>query len=290
MSVTKSVTAAALGISIDRKLLSINDIVTNIAPEFTGTSLDGCTIRHLIDMTAGTEFVEKYDLYSDPNADNPLLEYERQSGYRPLLAERTAIGVLKHFSTYPLARPHGEIFDYRSPLTNIVARIIEIVNGMPFQDVLSRDIWTSFGMEHPANISVDPLGFPNAEGGISCTIRDLARFGLAYLNDGILNSRRVLPESWIRDTRETDEEARGCYLKSLDAMSDWYAYHNGFWIKERDTQYAGCGIFGQYVWVHIPSRTVIARFSSYPEAYPPLLITETFQGFNAVTNFLNNHL
>ena len=63
MSVTKSVTAAALGISIDRKLLSINDIVTNIAPEFTGTSLDGCTIRHLIDMTAGTEFVEKYDLY-----------------------------------------------------------------------------------------------------------------------------------------------------------------------------------------------------------------------------------
>lgn len=295
MSVTKSVTAAALGISIGRGLLSINDLVTNIAPEFAGTSLEGCTIRHLIDMTAGTEFVENYDLYSDPEADNPLLEYERQSGFRPL-GERATVGVLKHFATYPLARPHGELFDYRSPLTNVVARVIEIVNGMSFQEVLSRDIWTSFGMEHPATISVDPLGFPIAEAGISCTVRDLARFGLAYLNDGMLNDRHVLPESWVRHTRETDDNARACYLKSLDTSTfanedgpDWYAYHNAFWVKERDAQFTGWGIFGQYIWVYRPSQTVIARFSTYPEATLPSLTSETLRGFNAVAHFLNNH-
>lgn len=294
MSVTKSVTAAALGISIGRSLLSINDLVVNIAPEFAGTSLDGCTIRHLIDMTAGTEFVENYDLYSDPGANNPLLEYERQSGFRPL-GEHAAIGVLKYFATYPLARPHGALFDYRSPLTNIVARVLEIVNGMSFQDILSRDIWTSFGMEHPATISVDPLGFPIAEAGISCTVRDLARFGLAYLNDGTINDRQVLPESWVRDTRETNDNARESYLKYLDAStsakddgSDWYAYHNAFWIKERDTQFTGWGIFGQFIWVHRPSQTVIARFSTYPEAKSPSLTSETLRGFNAVANFLNN--
>jgi len=271
MSVTKSVTAAALGISIGRGLLSIDDRVTDIAPEFAGTSLDGCSVRHLINMTAGTEFVENYDLYSDPDADNPLLEYERQSGFRPL-GDRPVVGVLKHFATYPLARAHGALFDYRSPLTNIVARIIEIVNDMPFHDVLSRDIWTSFGMEHPATISVDPLGFPIAEAGMSCTVRDLARFGLAYLNDGLLNSQQVLPESWIRDTRQTDDE-----------------YHNAFWVKKRDVEFTGWGIFGQFVWVHRPSRTVISRFSTYPEAASPSLTSETLSGFNAVADFLSSH-
>jgi hypothetical protein len=271
MSVTKSVTAAAVGIAVGRGLLSIDDLVVDIAPEFAGTSLDGCTVRHLIDMTAGTEFVENYDLYSDPEADNPLLEYERQSGFRPL-GNRPVVGVLKHFATYPLARPHGALFDYRSPLTNIVARIVEIVNGMSFQDVLSRDIWSTFGMEHSATISVDPLGFPIAEAGMSCTVRDLARFGLAYLNDGLLNNQRVLPESWVSDTRETDDE-----------------YHNAFWIKVPDTEFTGWGIFGQFVWVHRPSRTVIARFSTFPEAASPSLTAETFRGFNAVAHFLANH-
>ena len=271
MSVTKSVTAAALGIAIGRGLLSVNDLVTDIAPEFKGTSLNGCTVRHLIDMTAGTEFVENYDLYSDPEADNPLLEYERQSGFRPL-GNRPVVGVLKHFATYPLARPHGALFDYRSPLTNIVARIVEIVNGIPFQDVLSRDIWSSFGMEHPATISVDPLGFPIAEAGMSCTVRDLARFGVAYLNDGMLNDQHVLPESWVRDTRETDDE-----------------YHNAFWVKEPDTEFTGWGIFGQFVWVHRPSHTVIARFSTYPEAASPALTSEALRGFNAIAHFLDHH-
>lgn len=292
MSVTKSVTAAALGISIGRGLLSINDRVIDIAPEFAGASLDGCTVRHLIDMTAGTEFVENYDLYSDPDADNPLLEYERQSGFRPL-GNRSVVGVMKHFATYPLARPHGEIFDYRSPLTNIVARIIEIVNGMSFQEVLSRDVWTSFGMEHPANISVDPLGFPIAEAGMSCTVRDLARFGLAYLNNGSLNDRRVLPEPWVRETRETDDIARACYVNALEAelatnddSPQWHSYHNAFWVKEPGAEFTGWGIFGQFIWVHQPSETVIARFSSYPEASSPALTSEALRGFNAIANFL----
>ena len=142
MSVTKSMTAAALGVAIGRGLVSINDLVTTIAPEFVGTSLEGCTVRHLIDMTAGTDFVEDYDLYLEPDSDSVLIEYERQAGYRPL-GNSPAIGVLKHFATYANARPHGTLFDYRSPLTNIVARILEIVNGIPFNDVLSRDVWST---------------------------------------------------------------------------------------------------------------------------------------------------
>jgi len=41
MSVTKSFTSAALGIAIGRGLLSLSSLVTEIAPEFGGTSLEG---------------------------------------------------------------------------------------------------------------------------------------------------------------------------------------------------------------------------------------------------------
>ena len=295
MSVTKSFTAAALGVAIGRGLISTSSLVTDVAPEFSGTSLDGCTVRHLIDMTAGTEFVENYDLYREPDSNVPLIEYERQAGFRPL-GSSPPIGVLKHFSTYPLARPHGTVFDYRSPLTNVVARLLEIVNEIPFNEVLSRDIWTPFGMEHPAEISVDPFGFPIAEAGLCCTVRDLARFGLAYLNDGQLASRSVLPVDWVRDTRQGDDDARRCYTTYLDTLpntgvegDDWFMYHNAFWVKERDHQMSGLGIFGQYVWIDRPSRTVIARFSTYPTAAPSALSAETIRGFNAVAHALSAH-
>lgn len=295
MSVTKSVTGAALGIAIGRGLLSINDQVTAIAPEFVGTSLDQCTVRHLIDMTAGTDFVEDYDSYQDPESDRVYIEYERQSGFRPP-GKDPIIGCLKHFATYATARPHGAIFDYRSPLTNVVARIIEIVNGVPFGEVLSRDIWTPFGMEHAADITVDPLGFPIADGGMSCTIRDLARFGLAYLNDGLINGNAVLPDQWVRDTRNGDDQARDCYAKYLNTLStpdvegdDWSMYRNAFWVMEREQQFSGLGIFGQYIWIHRPSRTVIARFSTYPTAAPTDLSEETMRGFVAVAKALDTH-
>ena len=294
MSVTKSFTAAALGVAIGRGLVETSSLVTDIAPEFAGTSLEDCTVRHLIDMTAGTEFVENYDLYLEPDSDVPLIEYERQAGFRPL-GRSAAIGVLRHFSTYSLARPHGTVFDYRSPLTNIVARLLEIVNGIPFSEVLSRDVWTPFGMEHPAQISVDAFGFPIAEAGMCCTVRDLARFGLAYLNDGQLNGQSVLPADWVRDTRQGDDDARRCYTTYLETLpntgvegDDWWMYHNAFWVKERDRQLSGLGIFGQYVWIDHPSRTVIARFSTYPNAAPSALSAETIRGFTAVARALKS--
>ena len=48
-----------------------DDLVTDIAPEFIGTSLDGATVQHVIDMTAGTDFIEDYDVYTDVQAAGP---------------------------------------------------------------------------------------------------------------------------------------------------------------------------------------------------------------------------
>ncbi len=59
-------------------------------------------------------------------------------------------------------------------------------------------------------------------------------------------------------------------------------YRNAFWVLRRGEVYSGLGIFGQYCWIDRPSRTVIARFSSYPQALPEDLSAETLAGFGSV--------
>jgi len=281
MSVSKSITAGALGASIGRGLLAGGDRVCEVAPEFAGTSLDGATVQHVIDMTTGTGFVEDYDVYDDPNGDAPLIEYERHAGYRPLGA-RTPIGTLGHFRTYPKAFDHGTRFVYRSPLTNIVARMLEVVNGERFPDIVSRDLWGPLGEEHDADIMLDPLGHPVAEGGISCTLRDLARFGLAYLDEGVVDGMEVLPAAWVADTLHGTDAGQAAFQAGEKAELGWDQYRNAFWVFERDRVASGLGIFGQYCYVHRPSRTVIARFSTYPSAVPEELSAETIGAFAAV--------
>ena len=290
MSVSKSFCGAALGIAIERGLLAVDDLVCDLAPEFAGTSMEGATVRHVIDMTAGTEFIEDYDAYVAPTGEVPLIEYERQAGYRPL-GGRDPIGTLGHFRTYGLDRPHGAWWSYRSPLTNIAARLLEVVHDMRYPDIVSRDLWGPLGQEHDADIMLDPLGHPVVEGGMSCTTRDLARFGLAYLRDGHLDDRidgrQVVPQAWVDDTRIGDDEAIRAFhaqpeAAAADNASDWSMYRNAFWVIERGEVFSGLGIFGQYCWVHRPTQTVIARFSTYPTALPLDLSDETLRGFMAV--------
>lgn len=290
MSVSKSVCGATLGVAVGAGKLQMHDLVTDLAPEFIGTSLDGATVRHLIDMTAGTDFVEDYDSYVDADTPEgsqvPLIEYEHQSGYRPLGA-RVPLGTLGHFRTYGTAFDHGDRFQYRSPLTNIVARVLEVIDDVPYPEIVSRDVWGPIGAEHEADIMLDPLRHPVVEGGMSCTLRDLARFGLAYLDDGRIGGRQVLPVDWVRDTRDGDDDCVRAFDRQDGGNHDgWSMYRNAFWVLQRGEVFSGLGIFGQYCWVHRPTRTVIARFSTFPEAFPEDVSAEVLGAFTAVAEHL----
>ena len=282
MSVTKSFVGAMLGIQVGKGLVAVDDLVTDHAPEFAGTSLDGATLRHVIDMTAGTEFVEDYALYEDPDAINPLLEYERQASYRRL-GGREPIGMYAHFRTYPKAYEHGAWFDYRSVLTNIAARVVENVTGQRFVDALADELWTPLGMEFDADMMLDVVGDAVVDGGLSCAARDLARFGQAYLDGGA----GVIPAAWVHDTVHGDDEAMRCFRESptvtAEERKDWCMYRNAFWVLERDRVYAMAGIFGQHCWIDVPNRVVITRFSTYPTALPERTYYETLDAFRSIS-------
>lgn len=285
MSVTKSFVGAMLGIQVGKGLVAMDQLVTDLAPEFAGSSLDGANVRHLIDMTAGTEFVEDYALYEDPSASNPLIDYERQASYRRLGAAEP-LGMYGHFHTYPKSREHGTNFDYRSVLTNIVARIVENVTGQRFVDAMTEQLWVPLGMEHEADMMLDVVGDAVVDGGLSCSTRDLARFGLAYQRDG----QGVIPAAWVADTRDGDDEAVRNYAESPTMTNaeraGWSMYRNAFWVIERGTSYTGSGIYGQHCFIDHSTNVVVARFSTYPIAYPMEQWNETMRGIRALSGAL----
>jgi CubicO group peptidase (beta-lactamase class C family) len=286
MSVSKSFCGALLGIQVGKRLVSPDDLVVEVAPEWRETSLEGATIRHLIDMTAGTYCPEDYDVYTRPTEDHPLLRYERAAGYRWNLSTTPPIGILGHFRTLANDKDHGAGFEYRSVLTNIVARVIEEITDRPYPVVLGEELWSRLGPEEDAEIMLDPLGFPTTEGGMNCTVRDLARFGQAYLDGGLVEGDQVVPANWIDDTFDGDDRALTDYAASGAAdqpdTNDWVMYRNAFWCRRRGRAISGIGIFGQFCFVDRDRDLVVARFSTFPSASLPERWQECVRGFEAI--------
>ncbi|HEY40605.1 MAG TPA: serine hydrolase, partial [Dehalococcoidia bacterium] len=85
------------------------------------------------------------------------------------------------------------------------------------------------------------------------TARDFARFGLLYLNDGVWNGERILPEGW--------SEYVATPAPNQPEMPDGRGYGAQFWLfgpKQGlpEGVYAAAGARGQYAMV-IPSRNVV---------------------------------
>ena len=67
---------------------------------------------------------------------------------------------------------------------------MERAAGARLPELMSRELWQPMGAEFDAEITVDARGNAMADGGMSCTLRDLARFGQ-------LSGRRSADE-WFR--------------------------------------------------------------------------------------------
>ena len=260
-SVSKSFCAALAGVLIGRGLLTPADAVDGLAPELRGTSFEGATVQQLLDMRTGTYCPEDYEA---TDSEAPFRIYSLQAGYAPLDGLEP-IGILGHMRTLINARAHGGPFEYRSVITNVLARVLETVADTPYPELLARELWAPLGPEHDAEIMLDPFGFPPVEGGMCCTLRDLARLGEAYRRDGVVAERSVIPAEWVHDTAQGDDDALAAF-GGLEAPMEFPAvmYHNGWWTISRGDRFAGLGIHGQMLYVDRGRELTLARLASEP--------------------------
>lgn len=176
-SMAKSITNALIGILVRDVKLSLNDAAP--FPEWKTDNRANITINNLMQMSSGLRWEENYSKPSD--ATNMLFK-SKDAG---LFASRS-----------PYESEPGKIFEYSSGTSNMLAWIVRhAVGDSGYYSFASERLFKKTGM-HSMILEPDAGGTFVGSSYAFATARDWGRFGLLFLNDGMFNGERILPEGW----------------------------------------------------------------------------------------------
>jgi CubicO group peptidase (beta-lactamase class C family) len=248
-SATKAVVNALVGILVREKRLSVDQPAPVAAWRDRGDPRHAITIDHLLRMTSGLALgnsLEETRKGWDPSARMLLIERDKAS-----FAESVA-----------LASAPGSAWTYADGNTLILSRIIRDAVGGHAEDVLRfsrRELYDPLGMR-TVTFPFDATGTPIGSSAMLASARDWARFGLLYLNEGVVGGRRILPEGWVRYASTPTPGARVGYGAAwwTNAGSSEGTRRRRNWGMTPDSFFAS-GLLGQYVVVVPSERLVVVR-------------------------------
>lgn len=252
-SIAKSFVSTLVGMALlDGRIASLDDPISRYAPALEQTAYAGVPIEHVLQMSSGVDFDERYATKtSDINLFFAKL----------FVLGRRADDVI---ADYGRERPSGEVFHYVSLDTHVLGYMLRELYGRSLASLVEERIWKPLGMEHDALWNLDAV--EGDEIGFCClnaTLRDYAKLGRLYLNGGEWEGRRLLPEGFtVRATRPS--------APHLEAGASPYGYgKRGYqyqwWSPEApEGEYFAAGVWGQYVYVSEPDRLIVVRTSVDP--------------------------
>lgn len=283
MSVTKTVVGVLACVLADRGLLPPRAVVDDLIPELAESGFAGARVRDVLDMRTGVRFNETYH---DPDADVYLMEHA--VGWR---SPRDDVpGTLHAFlAGLPSDEDHGKRFRYRSSDTNVLGWLCEKVTGRPLAELISEIIWQPLGAEHDAHITIDSVGTAVADGGMSATLRDTARFGEMIRRNGVSAfGPQIAPEWFVSDTLLAAEDSRAAFAatNSPTGMPGGH-YRNQVWVPYPNRSVLlGLGIHGQMLYVNQRAGVTGVKLSTWPSAQNPVAFYDTLGAFEAMARVL----
>jgi len=127
-----------------------------------------------------------------------------------------------------LVREPGTTWNYENydSLVGVYALKTALGDRQTYLEYPRRALFDKIGMRNTV-VGMDRFGDYVLSSQIYTNARDLARFGLLYLNNGVWNGKRIVPESWIRfartaapSTREYDRQYGGQFWLAPDSRTD----------------------------------------------------------------------
>lgn len=237
-SMAKSIISILVGIAKDEgKIRSLDQPVSDFIPSFQNGEKAKITIKNLLTMSSGSDWVESY---SSP------LSITTEAYYGDDLK--------KLIDGLSAKSKPGQFYDYKSGDTQILSFVLQKATGMTVSKYASEKLWKNIGAERPAYWSLDKReGDEKAYCCFYSNARDFARIGKLYLNLGVWDSTQVVSAAYVK------ESLKPCLLKDKKDSSivDFYGYQ--WWLvpEYRGTSfYYARGIGGQNIIV-VPSKNAI---------------------------------
>jgi CubicO group peptidase (beta-lactamase class C family) len=234
-SLSKTFTGTALALQLGEGRLSLDDLVADRLPEAAGAAgFATMRVRHLASMATG---------------------HDREMLLDTL--ERDPSDVVGAFFQLPPPHPPGTAFAYNQPPVLALATLLQRLAGERLVDYLRPRLLDPLGIGdlrwHQYQPGTD-LGFS----GVYADLDAIARLGQLYLDDGVRDGRRLLPEGWVA------QAGRAQIANPDEPNPDWrQGYGFQLWMGQHG--YRGDGAFGQYMVVLPAQDTVVAFFSCTEE-------------------------
>ncbi len=190
-----------------------------------------------------------------------LSESEKQASIRCILQSRSGIYHPAVYETRSMAesRPirnskkNGTYWYYNNWDFNVLSTIVQQEMEADFLDLFAKRIAEPLGMEDyrefDGNYYADSAVSYHKAYGFKLSARDLARFGLLYLQHGVWQGQRILSEDWIKQSTTS--------YSNTNTVRGGYGYL--WWIPKianTHTGYAACGV-GTQVLLMIPDLELI---------------------------------
>lgn len=260
-SVSKTVTGLTAASVAADGLIDLDKTVADYVPELARTGWGDNSLRTILDMRDTSDWNEDYAA--------PDSTVRRQDCADGLLTGPGCEGVpvVGNYVFLPgVGRDDSrrDTFVYKSGTTDVMAWVLEAATGKRFADLVSERIWKPMGAERSAGITVDVSGFTLASGGMMATLRDLARVGQLMLDRGKVGDQQVVPAEWIEDIFNQPGDPSW----SAPAPDGAAPYYRSFvWgVGDGAGTVQARGVHGQIIDVSPSTDTVIAVFSSWPDA------------------------
>lgn len=272
MSLSKSTVSFLIGNAVADGLIKLDQPVDLYAPLLAEGGYKGVKVKDVLQMSSGIGFNEDYgDLSSD------IVKYIIQ----------ILTGSVNEFTAHLKNQdPPGTINRYVSADTQVLGMVLEGATKKPLAQYFSERLWSKLGAQADAYWLIDPTGEAVAAGGLNAVLRDYARFGLLYLNEGKnFAGEQIVPAEWVRASITPDAPH---LMPGRDDGHGGKAVGYGYqwWIpaERQGNDFTGIGIYGQFIYVNPERRVVIAKTSAYADYNNSWeqMETETIAAFQAI--------
>ncbi|MEM6415665.1 MAG: serine hydrolase [Pseudomonadota bacterium] len=262
MSVSKPMTGACIAVLEAQNLIDVADPVEKYIPDLCDTHWQGTSIQDLLDMASGIDALEESPgAMTDPN--HPSTIYESSLGNVGEYSK--APSIYEVVKSLDRCAPAGSIYQYNSANTFVLGWIVEQVTNVPYNRFFSQEIWSRIGTEKDAFIQVSPHGAQANEGGVSCILRDLARFGQLYTSSGRTMFGDILPKDHI-NAIQTGGRTDIYRLGEKNDSDDAPIFNSRQWDKVWENgDFFKLGWGGQGLYVSPSKDVVIAFFGTLDE-------------------------
>ncbi|GGG12526.1 hypothetical protein GCM10011344_11500 [Dokdonia pacifica] len=232
--ITQVYVSTSIAILEDRGLIDTSKPIDFYFDSLKGSGWEGVPIVDILSMSSGIAHVplETYEVSFDP---------------------------IKDLATAKSAKPSGTEYQFSNADAMVLTLLVEKISGITFNDFVEQEIWEKIGAEYSALLGKNKNGTSlSYVDGMSSTLRDLGRFGLAFTPSGRKGPNPIISDAHLSKIQNVNQNLK---IESRSLKETFYSNYQWGAVFEDGDFYKGAH-GGQGLYISPSKDLVIAYFGT----------------------------